>query len=324
MGLRRRPGGIGSDAVQLAGYPMSMNDDGQPDVRMPLMAVYFARMAAAQNGRNEDSDVLGEVLRKSAETLGPAVLAAGTSASSSPLLPFRRAMVDVWVAAAAHAEVAAPGVCLFSDVSLVRAGYLRVSRSVVEYVENGPPSGELAEMLNPHAVRDTFGHLNGVDSAPATIAFPADDSCILKFCIPAGLLAANSNPGREGKWQVALVRPGTSRNLPAVTSNVQYHSLTQGADEKYSLKGSTELMMEIHAGGAEGQWLYIAAPDFLLLGKIPDFAGEGQITVAYCHPTALLAKAMGHASCPTVLVPQRLARRIIKQHLWCSASTISD
>jgi hypothetical protein len=301
-----------------------VKESADPDVAMPLMAAYFARRVAILEDRAADADSLDEVLRNSAQAIGTSVLAAGAAAANSPLLPFRRAAVDQWVAASAVEGIPAPGVCLFSEASFIRAGYLQVSNAAVQYVESSRGADRLEEMLSPELVRETFERLWKLDSTPPEIGFPADDSGILELQLPAGLTAPDYRPNREGRWQLSLVRPGASRQSQPQSIRVHYQSLIESSPGRYTLKGSAELMMELHAGGANGYWLHLSTPEFALLGRMPDFCGEGGSTLASYQPQRLFAAALGHGSRPCVPVPAPLARRLLRRHLWCSASTISD
>lgn len=301
-----------------------MNDAADPDVPMPLMAVYFARRAAIEEGRAIAAASLDDVLMRAAQSKGAPVLAAGAAAAASPLLPFRREAVDQWVAAIARDGIDAPGLCLFSESSFVRAGYLQVSKAAVNYVESVRGAGLLEEMLNPELVRETFERLRTYDSMPPGISFPVDESGILEFQLPAGLMAPHERHNRWGSWQLSLVRPGDSRTSQPQSISVHYQSLSESSPGRYTLKGSAELMMEFHAGGADGHWLLLSAPDFDLLGRMPDFAGEGGKAIASYQPHGLFAAALGHDSSPCVPVPAPLARSLAQQHGWCSASTTPD
>jgi hypothetical protein len=228
---------------------------------------------------------------------------------------FSRDPLDIGLAAVLSGNSGLAEFKLYSERSVVEAGFFRVRREV-EYVERVADKAKddprIVELLPTTLRSKVLDALKPFETNPSTLVAPEGGEAVLLleaqglqerfsgssvFQCTLELLDPN-RAGRPGQRRLGKAKlKGTGRGM-------------------FELSGlSPEAILEVTAASVAAQWIYLESERLRLIGRLPDLTVDGSSSPAYLTPAGCFGKLLDEHDV-VVPFPSELARTLHSRFSW--------
>lgn len=235
-------------------------------------------------------------------------------------IPFSRDPLDIGLAAVLSGNSALAEFKLYSDRSVVEAGFFRVRREV-EYVgrvaDKVKEDPRIVELLPTTLRGKVLDALKPFEANPSTLIAPEGGEAVL-LVEAQGLrerFSGNSafactiellDPKRAG-------RPGQRR-----LGKAKLKGTGRGTFELSGL--APEATLEVTAASVAAQWIYLESERFRLIGRLPDLTADGATSHASLTPTGCFGAPLDEHDA-VIPVPAELACSLQLKYSWFAPET---
>ena len=287
--------------------------------------VYWA--AAKFSQKNDKPDVTKAVQALFAESATDALaqrfLETALSGMPRTIVPFARDPIDIYATALHEKNILDADLVFFDETTQIEAGYFRLSKKDITYIDEVQPISEALEYFNLDKVAHTLQLLASLDRQPPKLTLYEDDASDLQVHTELANLLVSKDDSADAALYIFDFEKIRSRSVSIESFNLGRFQLRTNPEGLTLKINKPEKILELHAASLQGYWALIQANEFKFICPLPDFTEDRQAKAGWLYPINLLQRLTPRAD-QVLTVDIQDAKEIFGSHRWFGCNTLDQ
>jgi hypothetical protein len=293
-------------------------------IEVPSLLLWSAAKLAQARG---NTDVVTAVVtlfsERSSHSDAQLFIQSALSGMPEAIVPFMRDSVDIY-ATALHVKNIRDGEWIFFDqISQIEAGYFKLTKRDVAYIDAVQPLGDVVELFPVAQVAQTLEVLAGLDAQPVLLTMREDDRSDLQLHTSFTKLLSTDYRADEVVLY-AFDFDKVRKHSRKIESCNLGKFVMKGSPEGFTIKiKQAEKLLELHAASLQGYWILIEGSGYQFICPLPDFTLDNEAKAGWLYPSNLL-RLLAPKADPVFTIDLDAAKALFGNHRWFGRDDVAQ